>query len=106
MAADIHSEFVESIQKTNLKEIVKKESLYLRVDFWASKVAQDWIEYVFLHHDVVHSDVGTSVAKKEDKLYFDDLKSTVSNNLRSIAKSLLNLDDDSPTFSSSQRQII
>lgn len=34
MAADIHSEFVDSIQKTNLKEIVKKESLYLRVDSW------------------------------------------------------------------------
>lgn len=93
IAVEIHNKFVKSLSKSRAKEAAEKEYLYFSLYSWANQIANDWIIYVFLSHDIVHSDVGYVTSKTEDKMFFDDIRSSLSLHLCSIAKTLLGIED-------------
>lgn len=93
IATDIHDKFVKSLSKTRAKEIAEKEYVYFSMYSWADKIANDWIVYVFLSHDIVHSDIGYVTSKAEDKMFYDAVLSSMEYRLCSIAKKMLGIED-------------
>lgn len=93
IATDIHDKFVKSLSKTRAKEIAEKEYVFFSMYSWADKIANDWIIYVFLSHDIVHSDIGYVTSKAEDKMFYDEVRNSMEYFLCSIAKKLLGIED-------------
>lgn len=93
IATDIHDKFVKSLSKTRAKEIAEKEYISFGLYYWANQIAHDWIIYVFLSHDIVHSEVGKLVSYAEDEMFFGQVRSSLEYHLCSIAKKMLGIDD-------------
>lgn len=93
IATDIHDKFVKSLSKTRAKEIAEKEYVSFRLCYWANEIAHDWIIYVFLSHDIVHSEVGNLLSNAEDEMFFGQVRSSLEYHICSIAKILLGIDD-------------
>ena len=93
VATDIHEEFKTSLSMDTLKELADKHFRIMNIGQWVQTVAYDWIDYVFLGHDIVHKDMWSVKSQKEDDLFYENVRYSISYTLGNITKELLGEED-------------
>lgn len=97
MALTRAQEIVNSYMEKFKAQVEKadKTAIYRELDWigtyeWTNRIANDWIEYVFLGTDLVHTSgtIGSKTSYEEDLLIFPVIESRLGELLRSYAKNI------------------